>query len=98
MLYALDCGSAEDDAVESPDLLEFFMGHILLSEDGVGDGDYFIGHFEYGNAMVEEECISYDRQCDCFVWKLSDGVEVAELTFESVPGVAVIEGFVKAPG
>ena len=52
----------QGDAIETPDGLEFFIGHSDFAGDGVADCYGFIADFKNSNAVVEQEGIPDDRK------------------------------------
>ena len=54
--------SPQDYSGESPHLLELFVGHKLLAEDGIGDDNRTVRDVENGDAVVQEKCVPDNSQ------------------------------------
>ena len=88
----------QDYSGEPPHPLELFVGHKLLSEDGVGDDNRTVRDVENGDAVVQEKCVPDNSQGNADASKLVDGIEVSVAAFEALAAVAGLQGRVKRAG
>ena len=57
------CGVVfQGNAVEPPDALKIFIGHLDFAEDGVADSYRVIADFKNGDAVVEQKSVLYHRK------------------------------------